>query len=246
MRRLLAIGILLLAPDEAAPEPAAEAEIRPVAASFEAAPATPGTKPRGAPATAPAATRPERGQAPALELVDVQALIPDLVLDLRYATDDNLFGEPVYPEKARCLLLRPTAEKLARVAKRLREEDGTRLRVFDCYRPHSVQFRLWQIMPVRGYVAPPRPGSVHNRGGAVDLTLASPEGEPLPMPTDFDELSDRAWHSYEGATEEQKRNRARLKAAMEAEGFRAIRKEWWHYEDPEARQAPVRDLPLDG
>jgi len=194
----------------------------------------------------PGAAAEADSSARAPELVDAQALIPDLVLDLRYATEDNLFGEPVYPEKARCLLLRSTAEKLARVARRLREEDGTRLRVFDCYRPHSVQFRLWQIMPVPGYVAPPRPGSVHNRGGAVDLTLASPEGEPLPMPTDFDELSDRAWHSYEGATEEQKRNRARLKAAMEAEGFRAIRKEWWHYEDPEARQAPVRDLPLDG
>lgn len=178
------------------------------------------------------------------ELVDVRTLIPDLVVDLRYATANNLFEEAVYPEGARCLLLRPTAEKLARVAERLRKEDGTRLRVFDCYRPHSVQFRLWEIMPVRGYVAPPRPGSVHNRGGAVDLTLASPSGEPLPMPTDFDELTERAWHVYEGATEEQKRNRARLKAAMEAEGFRSIRKEWWHYEDPSARQAPVRNVPL--
>jgi D-alanyl-D-alanine dipeptidase len=179
------------------------------------------------------------------ELVDVRILIPDLVVDLRYATPNNVFREAVYPEGARCLLLRPTAERLARVARRLREEDGTRLRVFDCYRPHSVQFRLWEIMPVRGYVAPPRPGSVHNRGGAVDLTLASPSGEPLPMPTDFDELTERAWHAYEDATPEQKRNRARLKAAMEAEGFRSIRKEWWHYEDPAARQAPVRDLPLD-
>lgn len=178
------------------------------------------------------------------ELVDVAGLVPDLVVDLRYATEDNLFKEAVYPKGARCLLLRPTAERLARVAKRLREEDGTRLRVFDCYRPHAVQFRLWEIMPVRGYVAPPKGGSVHNRGGAVDLTLARPDGSALPMPTDHDELSERAWHAYEGATEEEKRNRARLKAAMEAEGFRPIRKEWWHYEDPEARRAPLRDDPL--
>lgn len=177
-------------------------------------------------------------------LVDVQTLIPDLVLDLRYATEENLFKEAVYPKDARCLLLRPTAERLARVAKRLREEDGTRLRVFDCYRPHQVQFRLWEIMPVRGYVAPPKGGSVHNRGGAVDLTLATPEGEALPMPTDHDVLDERAWHAYEGASEEEKRNRARLRRAMEAEGFRPIRKEWWHYEDPEARRAPLRNEPL--
>lgn len=182
------------------------------------------------------------GAAPAL--VDVREAIPDVVVDLRYATEDNLFKEAVYPKGARCLLLRPTAERLARVAERLREADGTRLRVFDCYRPHAVQFRLWEIMPVRGYVAPPKGGSVHNRGGAVDLTLAGPKGEALPMPTDHDELSERAWHGYEGASEEAKRNRARLKAAMEAEGFRPIRKEWWHYEDPEARKAPIQDVPL--
>lgn len=178
------------------------------------------------------------------ELVDVRTLIPDLVVDLRYATENNLFREAVYPQGARCLLLRPTAERLARVAERLREEDGTRLRVFDCYRPHSVQFRLWEIMPVRGYVAPPKGGSVHNRGGAVDLTLARPDGTALPMPTDHDELTERAWHAYEGASEEEKRNRARLRAAMEAEGFRPIRKEWWHYEDPEARKAPIQNVPL--
>lgn len=178
------------------------------------------------------------------ELVDVRTLIPDLVVDLRYATENNLFKEAVYPPGARCLLLRPTAERLARVAKRLREEDGTRLRVFDCYRPHAVQFRLWEIMPVRGYVAPPKGGSVHNRGGAVDLTLADRNGKALPMPTDHDELNERAWHGYEGASEEEKRNRARLKRAMEAEGFRPIRKEWWHYEDPDARRAPLRNEPL--
>lgn len=183
-------------------------------------------------------------KAAAPEFVDVQELIPDLVLDLRYATPDNLFKEAVYPKGARCLLLRQTAQRLARVADRLRKEDGTRLRVFDCYRPHSVQFRLWEIMPVPGYVAPPKGGSVHNRGGAVDLTLARPDGSALPMPTDHDELSERAWHAYEGASEEEKKNRARLKAAMEAEGFRPIRKEWWHYEDPEARRAPIRDVPL--
>lgn len=181
---------------------------------------------------------------PPADLVDVASLIEDVVVDMRYATADNLFGRAVYPEGAPCLLRRSTAERLAKVAERLRREDGTRLRVFDCYRPHSVQFELWKIMPVRGYVAPPKGGSVHNRGGAVDLTLANPDGESLPMPTDFDELSERAWHRYEGTSPERKRNRHRLRQAMEKEGFRSIRKEWWHYEDPEAKGAPLLDMPL--
>lgn len=178
------------------------------------------------------------------ELVDASAWIPDLVVDLRYAQEDNLFGKAVYPEGARCLLLRSTAARLQKVADALRREDGTRLRVFDCYRPHAVQFEMWKIMPVRGYVAPPKGGSVHNRGGAVDLTLAAPDGSALPMPTDHDELTERAWHAYEGGTEVQRSNRSRLRAAMVAQGFRTIRKEWWHYEDPDAKGAPILDVPL--
>jgi D-alanyl-D-alanine dipeptidase len=31
---------------------------------------------------------------------------------------------------------------------------------------------------------------------------------------------------------------------MEAEGFRVNRMEWWHFDAPEARGAPVLDVPL--
>lgn len=209
-----------------------------VVPSVEAAVEAPAARPEGAP---------EEGSKEPAEpprLVDASEVIPDLVLDLRYATANNFLGEAVYPEWARCLLRPGTVRRLARVAARLREEDGTRLLIYDCYRPLSVQRKMWEIMPVRGYVAPPKGGSVHNRGGAVDLTLAAPDGTALPMPTDHDELTERAWHAYEGGTEEQRRNRARLRDAMVAQGFRTIRKEWWHYEDPDARGAPIQDVPL--
>jgi D-alanyl-D-alanine dipeptidase len=137
------------------------------------------------------------------------------------------------------------AERLARVARRLREEDGTRLRVFDCYRPLSVQKKMWAIFPRPGYVANPKSGSIHNRGAAVDLTLAAPSGEALPMPTDFDTFDERAWQSYAGGSEEQRENRDRLRAAMQAGGFRTIRKEWWHYEAPDRKAYPVLDLPFE-
>ncbi len=178
-------------------------------------------------------------------LVDVQRLIPDLVLDLRYATDDNFLGKAVYPESARCYLRRAVAERLARVAARLREEDGTRLRVFDCYRPLSVQKQMWEIFPKPGYVANPKGGSVHNRGAAVDLTLATKDGEALPMPTPFDTFSEKSWHGSKDATPEAIRNRERLRQAMEAEGFRRIRKEWWHYESPDRKAYPVLDVSFE-
>lgn len=204
-------------------------------------PAPPADKPTAPPAdgSAPAAGKPEDAG-----LVDVSDRIPDAILDFRYATDRNFMKRAVYPPDARCLLRRKTAEKLSRVADRLRAEDGTRLLLFDCYRPLSVQRKMWEAFPVRGYVAPPSGGSVHNRGAAIDLGLASKDGTPLPMPTDFDTFDERAWQSYEGATAGQKRNRARLRDAMRAEGFTPIRKEWWHYEDPDERRSPVLDIPF--
>lgn len=179
------------------------------------------------------------------DLVEVRTLVPDLVEDLRYARADNFLGQAVYPQGARCLLRRPVAERLARVARRLREQDGARLVALDCYRPHAVQLRMWELFPRRGYVANPKPGSVHNRGGAVDVALAGKDGKLLPMPSAFDEFSRRSWASYEGGTAEERRNRDRLRSAMVAEGFRPIRMEWWHFEDPDARAWPVLDRPLE-
>jgi len=178
-------------------------------------------------------------------LVDVLARIPDAIADLRYATSNNFMKRAVYPPDARCLLRPATAEKLARVAARLRAEDGTRLVLYDCYRPHSVQQVMWDVVPIRGYVAPPKGGSIHNRGAAVDLGLATKDGTPLPMPSEYDEFSRKAWHAYDGATAEQAQNRKRLRDAMVAEGFQPIRMEWWHYEDPGERKSPLLDLPFD-
>jgi D-alanyl-D-alanine dipeptidase len=176
-------------------------------------------------------------------LVDAAGRIPDAVLDVRYATPANLTGRPLYPV-ARCLLLAPVAARLARAAERLRAS-GFRLVLYDCYRPLSVQRALWAAVPKVGYVADPATGSHHNRGAAVDLSLADLGGRPLAMPTDFDAFGPSARAgATAGLSMVVMRNRRRLREAMEAEGFAINPAEWWHFDAPEAAGAPLLDVPL--
>jgi D-alanyl-D-alanine dipeptidase len=182
---------------------------------------------------------------PAPPLADVARAIPDALVELRYATTENALGRPVYPADARCLLLPAVAGRLARAAERLRAH-GLRLRLWDCYRPLSVQRELWQRMPRRGYVADPaRGGSNHNRAAGVDVAVAAPDGGAVALPTGFDAFDRRARaDASHGVPAAARRNRDQLRAAMEAEGFRVNRMEWWHFDAPEARGAPVLDVPL--
>ncbi|HET8541857.1 MAG TPA: M15 family metallopeptidase [Anaeromyxobacter sp.] len=178
------------------------------------------------------------------DLVDVARAIPDATIDLRYATRRNVVGRAMYPPGARCLLLRPVAERLARAAARLRAQ-GFTLRLWDCYRPLAVQRELWRVQPTPGLVADPRTGSNHNRGAAVDAALAGPAGVELELPTDFDAFGPRARASAtEGVSPAARRHRELLRAALVAEGFRPIRLEWWHFDAPEARGTPLLDEPL--
>jgi len=178
--------------------------------------------------------------------VDLQALEPTIRLDVRYATADNLLGRPLYPS-ARAFLQRPVAEALLRVHRSL-AASGYGLVVFDAYRPWSVTKRLWDETPPanRGFVADPARGSNHNRGCAVDLSLyALATGEPVPMPSGYDEMTPRAASDFAGGTAEARAHRDRLRAAMEAEGFRVERHEWWHFNHRDCARYPVHDLPFD-
>jgi D-alanyl-D-alanine dipeptidase len=177
-------------------------------------------------------------------LVDAAKLIPNLVVDLRYATEDNFLKARVYPETARCLLLESAAKRLAAAAKAL-ETKKLRLKVWDCYRPLSVQFEMWKVFPKRGYVADPnKGGSHHNRGAAVDLTLVTADGKEVEMPTGFDSFTRAAHHWYTGGTPASLEHRALLREVMEGAGFNRNPMEWWHYDLPESITYPARDDPF--
>jgi D-alanyl-D-alanine dipeptidase len=178
-------------------------------------------------------------------LVDVSVAIPDAILDLRYATSNNLTGHPLYPAGARCLLRPEVAARLARAAERLRTQ-GFRLRLFDCYRPQAAQRALFERYPLPGYVADPsRGGSHHSRGAAVDLGLSAADGREVDLPTDFDDFGPRARSAaLEGVAPSARAHREALRKAMLAEGFEPSRLEWWHYSAPEAHGAPLLDAAL--
>jgi D-alanyl-D-alanine dipeptidase len=178
-------------------------------------------------------------------LVDVAPLVPRAVLDIRYATPDNFTGKTLYPS-ARCLLRREVAARLVRAAARL-ERKGYRLRLYDCYRPLSVQRAMWTAYPRAGFVADPKGGSLHNRGAAVDVGLSAPDGSELEMPTRFDAFDPKARAGAKaGIPAKLRARRDLLRAAMEAEGFIVNPAEWWHFAARDARRFPLLDVPING
>ncbi len=177
--------------------------------------------------------------------VDVRSVVPDAVIDLRYATADNFVGTPLYPAGARCLIHQSLAPGLATAAEVLRAQ-GLRLVFWDCYRPHSVQVRMFQVVPDPNWVA--EPGSYsksHESGRSVDVTLTGPTGL-LDMGTDFDDFTARANALRTvGLTAAQQRNRALLRQAMAAGGLQVYSGEWWHFDGPGAGdRRPIIDVPV--
>lgn len=164
----------------------------------------------------------------------------DFAYDLRYATENNFLKAQVY-DCAECYTRVKTAKALIAANMDFMSK-GYRIKFFDCYRPNSVQYKMWAIVPNPQYVANPEKGSIHNRGGAVDITLVNLQGEELDMGTDFDYFGKRAYHDNLDLPDEILKNRILLKEVMEKHGFWSIRTEWWHYNLGSASRDPVADF----
>ncbi|MBA3785250.1 MAG: M15 family metallopeptidase [Acidobacteria bacterium] len=176
-------------------------------------------------------------------LVELNELDKTIKLDIRYARADNFVGRAVYTE-ARAFMQRPAAEAVVRVHKKLKKK-GFGLVIFDGYRPWSVTKIFWDVTPEdkRKFVANPKTGSRHNRGCAVDLSLFDIKtGKLVEMPTDFDDFTDQASPTYDGATKIQKRNRELLRKMMETEGFTVNRNEWWHFDYKDWENYAIYDI----
>ena len=148
-------------------------------------------------------------------------------INFPYATTDNFVKTKLY-SCSRCFL-RPDVAKAVQKAHEQLQKQEYGLKLFDCYRPHKVQYKMWEIKPDERYVGNPKKGSDHNRGIAVDLTIIDRNGNPLDMGTPFDDFSPKAHHTYRKLSPTVIKNRLLLKNTMASVGFHHVDTEWWHY-----------------
>jgi len=174
------------------------------------------------------------------DFVHLKDLSPDFVYELKYATPDNFLKQAVY-DCGECYLRKSTAEALVKANEAFKQL-GYRIKLFDCYRPLSVQKKMWKILPGTHYVANPAKGSKHNRGAAVDLTLVDAQGKELNMGTPFDFFGKEAHHTYTEHTKEVLENRKLLKETLNKYNFKSIYSEWWHYEYRPEMQSKVENF----
>ena len=162
------------------------------------------------------------------ELIDLEGYIPYLVLDIRYATDNNFTGQTIY-SAPKAYLRKPVADALYKIQSEL-IEDGYGIKVFDAYRPYEATVLFYETYHDTTFVASPRTGSVHNKGCAVDLTIIDlTSGLELEMPTPFDDFTEKAAIDYMNLSQSVIDNREKLISIMKKYGFEPYSAEWWHF-----------------
>nr|WP_310281821.1 M15 family metallopeptidase [Flavobacterium piscis] len=164
---------------------------------------------------------------PDTTFVNLKEYSQDFIYDMKYATEDNFLKAKVY-DCAECLLRLKTVQSLVEANKDFMKK-GFKIKLFDCYRPLSIQNKMWEIVSDPKYVADPKKGSIHNRGGAVDISLVDANGKELDMGTPFDFFGPQASHNFTKLSKEVQANRKFLKKIMIKNGFNSFDSEWWHY-----------------
>ncbi len=177
-------------------------------------------------------------------LINLESYISTIKLDIRYATKNNFLGEPVYNE-ARAFARLPAAKALKNVQREV-NKIGLGLLIFDAYRPYSATVKFYKKVKDTVYVASVWTGSRHNRGCAIDLTLISLKtGEPLEMPTSFDDFSEKAHSDCLDLSPDAIRNRDLLIGVMAKYGFNNYPGEWWHYDYKDWNKFHLLDLSFE-
>ncbi len=181
---------------------------------------------------------------PSKSLIDLKKVCPSIILDIRYASNNNFLGFPVY-KLAKAYARFPIALAIIDIQKEL-EPLGLSLKIFDAYRPYSVTKKMWELTNGSPFVANPAYGSVHNRGTALDLTLVNLEDSTeVPMPSQYDEFNIKASHQYYNINRSFINNRNLLKRIMEKHGFKANEHEWWHYDFKNYKQYELLDISFE-
>ena len=168
--------------------------------------------------------------------------VPQVMIELKYAGLDNFMKQALYNSAHTTYLRKEAVVALAKVQQALLEK-GLGLKIWDAYRPYSVTEKMWEPVKDERYAANPKYGSGHNRGAAVDLTIIDmATRKELNMGTAFDHFSDTAHVSFKGLPADVLANRRLLQSLMEANGFKVLDTEWWHFYLPDAKNYDLLDL----
>jgi uncharacterized protein len=161
-------------------------------------------------------------------LIEIRTRIPNIVLDIRYATENNFLKKPFYKE-AKAFARLPVVKALAQAQAELNAQ-GIGIKIYDGYRPYAITVQFYESFPDSMYVASPWGGSKHNRGCALDMTLVDLKtGNELAMPTPYDAAVKESWANAPVKDKIALKNRELMKAVMKKYGFTVDSSEWWHY-----------------
>ena len=178
------------------------------------------------------------------ELVEIKKAIPNIKLDIRYATKNNFMKQVMY-KQARAFARKPVVESLKKIQRELNKK-GYGLKIFDGYRPYAITVEFYKKASDKNFVANPAKGSKHNRGCAVDLTLIDLKtGKEVAMATPYDSFSAAAAANYEPVSAEVKKNRDLLIATMKKYQLNVLDNEWWHYDFSGWQQYDLMDIPFE-
>jgi D-alanyl-D-alanine dipeptidase len=183
---------------------------------------------------------------PNMQLIEIKRIVPNITLDIKYATKNNFANETVYSQ-ARSFARKPVVDSLYKIEQELNKK-GLGLKIFDGYRPYAVTVKFWNITPndKKDYVANPKTGSRHNRGCAVDLTLIDYKTKKeLVMPTPYDSFAPEASPTFENVSALAKKNRDFLIETMTKYGFKVYKNEWWHFDFVGWENYPLMDIPFE-
>lgn len=179
-----------------------------------------------------------------MSLVEIKKIIPDIKLDLRYATTNNVTGVVLY-DTARAFLHNDPCRALLKVRQQLLTQ-GYDLLVWDAYRPYAITKKLWELAPEKNKAltfANPTGGSIHNKGCAIDVTLIDMNsGKEAVMPSLFDDNTDKARPNYMEISIDVAARREVLNKAFDMYGFERDANEWWHFNWKDHEKYPILDL----
>ncbi len=181
---------------------------------------------------------------PEKELVDLEQIIPDMVMDIRYATANNFTKEKIYA-LSKAYARKPVAQALKRAQTEFRKM-GLGIIMYDAYRPYKATVKFYELYRDTTYVASPYRGSRHNRGCALDMSIVDLKTKKeLKMPTEFDSFKKEAWPSTPIADPLARKNRALIIKVMENNGFKVNSSEWWHFDFVGWQKYEVMDIDFE-